>query len=155
MPQDTRPILSGPECLAVFAGDVAGVRLPGSNIPVPPTPPPDVDLWAWSESLELLTALAPTRLYLAHFGAIDDVAHHLQLLKTNLVKMGELSLEAVQSGQSNRWLSVKLRVALGIPPAPQDGYRPASLGETDAQGLERYWLKHHPELISATFRKRP
>lgn len=144
-----------PEGLAVFAGDVAGVRLPGSNIPVPPTPPPDVDLWAWSESLELLTALAPTRLYLAHFGPIDDVAHHLRMLKTNLVIMGALSLEAVQSGQSNRWLSVKLRVALGIPPAAQDGYRPASLSEADAQGLERYWLKHHPELIPAKFRKQP
>jgi glyoxylase-like metal-dependent hydrolase (beta-lactamase superfamily II) len=135
--------------LAVFAGDLAGVRLPGSNIPIPPTPPPEVDLWAWSESLELLTALEPSRLYLTHFGPIDDVRDHLQRLKTNLIKVGALSLESVQSGQSNRWLSVKLRAALGITPAKAGSWSVGSMGEADAQGLERYWFKHHPELIPA------
>ena len=136
--------------LAVFAGDLAGVRLPGSNIPIPPTPPPEVDLWAWSESLELLRALGPSRLYLTHFGPIDDVHEHLTRLKTNLIKVGALSLEAVQSGQSNRWLSVKLRAALGITPAKAGSWSVGSMGEADAQGLERYWFKHHPELIPAT-----
>ena len=138
-----------PDGLAVFAGDLAGVRLPGSNIPIPPTPPPEVDLWAWSESLELLTALEPSRLYLTHFGPIDDVREHLTRLKTNLIKVGALSLEAVQSGQSNRWLSVKLRAALGIAPAKAGSWSVGSMGEADAQGLERYWFKHHPELIPA------
>ena len=142
-----------PEGLAVFAGDLAGVRLPGSNIPVPPTPPPEVDLRAWNESLELLTALAANRLYLTHFGPIDDVGEHLSRLKTNLEKMAMLSLEAVQSGQSNRWLSVKLRAALGVSPA-QGIWSVGSMSETDAQGLVRYWLKHHPELIPEQF-KRP
>jgi glyoxylase-like metal-dependent hydrolase (beta-lactamase superfamily II) len=141
--------------LAVFAGDLAGVRLPGSNIPIPPTPPPEVDLWAWSESLELLTDLNPSRLYLTHFGPIDDVREHLARLKTNLIKVGALSLEAVQSGQSNRWLSVKLRAALGITPAKAGSWSVGSMSEADAQGLERYWFKHHPELIPAKFRTRP
>jgi glyoxylase-like metal-dependent hydrolase (beta-lactamase superfamily II) len=141
--------------LAVFAGDLAGVRLPGSNIPIPPTPPPEVDLWAWSESLELLTSLEPSRLYLTHFGPIDDVRDHLTRLKTNLIKVGALSLEAVQSGQSNRWLSVKLRAALGITPAKAGSWSVGSMGEADAQGLERYWFKYHPELIPAKFRKQP
>jgi glyoxylase-like metal-dependent hydrolase (beta-lactamase superfamily II) len=135
--------------LAVFAGDLAGVRLPGSNIPIPPTPPPEVDLQAWSESLELLTALEPNRLYLTHFGPIDDVRDHLQRLKSNLITVGTLSLEAVQSGQSNRWLSVKLRAALGVTPAKTGSWSVGSMGEADAQGLERYWFKHHPELIPA------
>jgi glyoxylase-like metal-dependent hydrolase (beta-lactamase superfamily II) len=138
--------------LVVFAGDLAGVRLPGSRIPIPPTPPPEVDLWAWSESLELLTALNPSRLYLTHFGPIDDVREHLQRLKANLIKVGALSLEAVQSGQSNRWLSVKLRAALGITPAKAGSWSVGSMSEADAQGLERYWFKHHPELIPAKFR---
>jgi glyoxylase-like metal-dependent hydrolase (beta-lactamase superfamily II) len=150
-----------PEGLAVFAGDLAGVRLPGSKIPIPPTPPPEVDLWAWSESLELLRALEPSRLYLTHFGPIDDVREHLTGLKTNLIKVGALSLEAVQSGQSNRWLSVKLRAALGIAPAKAGSWSVGSMGEADAQGLERFWVKHHPELIPAAVslqvrsRKRP
>jgi glyoxylase-like metal-dependent hydrolase (beta-lactamase superfamily II) len=143
-----------PDGLAVFAGDVAGVRLPGSNIPIPPTPPPEVDLWAWSESLDLLMALEPSRLYLAHFGPVDDVREHLQRLKANLIKVSALSLEAVQSGQSNRWLSAQLRAALGITPAKAGSWSVGSMGEADAQGLKRYWFKHHPELIPAKFRTR-
>jgi glyoxylase-like metal-dependent hydrolase (beta-lactamase superfamily II) len=141
-----------PDGLAVFCGDLAGVHLPGSRTTVPPTPPPEVDLWAWSESLELLSALAADRLYLTHYGAIDDVAEHLRRLKSNLVKVGSLSLEAVQSGQSNRWLSLKLRAALGITPAKADTWSVGSMGEADAQGLERYWRKQHPELIPTKFK---
>jgi glyoxylase-like metal-dependent hydrolase (beta-lactamase superfamily II) len=141
-----------PDGLAVFTGDLAGVRLPGSSNPIPPTPAPDVDLWAWSESLELLTALNPSRLYLAHYGAIDDVPQHLTRLKSNLVKLGSLSLEAVQSGQSNRWLSLKLRAALGVSPAKDGAWTVGSLSEADADGLCRYWRKHHPELIPSQYR---
>jgi glyoxylase-like metal-dependent hydrolase (beta-lactamase superfamily II) len=141
-----------PDGLAVFTGDLAGVRLPGSSNPIPPTPAPDVDLWAWSESLEVLTALKPDRLYLAHYGAIDDVPQHLQRLKSNLVKLGALSLEAVQAGQSNRWLSLKLRAALGVLPARDGAWTVGSMSEADADGLSRYWRKHHPELIPSKYR---
>jgi glyoxylase-like metal-dependent hydrolase (beta-lactamase superfamily II) len=141
-----------PDGLAVFTGDLAGVRLPGSSNPIPPTPAPDVDLWAWSESLELLTALNANRLYLAHYGTIDDVRQHLTRLKSNLVKLGALSLEAVQSGQSNRWLSLKLRAALGVSPAKDGAWTVGSMSETDADGLSRYWRKHHPELIPSKYR---
>jgi glyoxylase-like metal-dependent hydrolase (beta-lactamase superfamily II) len=61
----------------VFTGDAAGVRLPESSYVCPPTPPPDIDLERWQESLMRLRGLRPRRLYLTHFGPVDDTDWHL------------------------------------------------------------------------------
>ena len=45
-----------------FVGDVAAVRIPGTDLIVPPTPPPDIDIEAWEDSIEdrrRLAARAP------------------------------------------------------------------------------------------------
>lgn len=73
-----------PEAGVVFTGDVAGVRLPGSAYVRPPTPPPDVDLVLWRESVGRIRALAPRRLYLTHFGGFDDPGPHLDGLLARL-----------------------------------------------------------------------
>ena len=57
-----------------FVGDVAACRIPPSDLIVPPTPPPDIDIEAWDESIETVEGLAPERLALTHFGAIEDPA---------------------------------------------------------------------------------
>jgi glyoxylase-like metal-dependent hydrolase (beta-lactamase superfamily II) len=44
----------------IFAGDVAGVRIPPEGHVLAPTPPPDIDLDAWHASLDLLDGWAPT-----------------------------------------------------------------------------------------------
>lgn len=64
--------LHEPESGALFTGDVAGVRLQGSAYVRPPTPPPDVDLVRWRESVARMRTLQPRRLYLTHFGGFDD-----------------------------------------------------------------------------------
>jgi glyoxylase-like metal-dependent hydrolase (beta-lactamase superfamily II) len=68
----------------VYTGDVGGVRLAGAPHVRPPTPPPDIDLDAWRTSIARLRALAPRRLLLTHFGAVDDVAWHLDDLTARL-----------------------------------------------------------------------
>jgi glyoxylase-like metal-dependent hydrolase (beta-lactamase superfamily II) len=68
----------------IFAGDVAGVRIPPAAEVWPPTPPPDIDPVAWHASVARLRAAAPTRLLLAHFGAVDDIAPHLDQLEARL-----------------------------------------------------------------------
>ena len=55
-----------------FVGDVAGVTIPGSDLVLAPTPPPDIDLAAWERSLQVLEGWAPTRLALTHFGPVED-----------------------------------------------------------------------------------
>src|SRR5256884_3359657 len=56
----------------LFAGDAAGVRLQGINYVRPPAPPPDLDLEAWSASIDKLKKLRPDILYLAHCGPADN-----------------------------------------------------------------------------------
>jgi len=60
-----------------FVGDTAGERLAPSTFVMPVTPPPDIDLDAWNETTAMLKRLAPTRLFLTHFGEQSDVERHL------------------------------------------------------------------------------
>ena len=76
--------LHEPAAGAVFTGDVAGVRLPGSTHVRPPTPPPDVDLDLWRGSVGRIRALGPRRLYLTHFAGFDDPGPHLDELLARL-----------------------------------------------------------------------
>ena len=73
-----------PESGALFAGDVAGVRLPGQSYVKPPTPPPEIDIEAWKGSIEAIRKLAPKSLYPTHFGSYEDVERHLSELEQRL-----------------------------------------------------------------------
>jgi glyoxylase-like metal-dependent hydrolase (beta-lactamase superfamily II) len=73
-----------PESGALFAGDVAGVRLPGQSYVKPPTPPPEIDVEAWKGSIEAIRKLAPKSLYPTHFGSYEDVERHLSELEQRL-----------------------------------------------------------------------
>jgi glyoxylase-like metal-dependent hydrolase (beta-lactamase superfamily II) len=69
---------------ALFTGDVAGIRINGRPYVYPPTPPPDLDLGLWRQSLARLRALRPRRLYLTHFGPADDPDWHVDDLLCRL-----------------------------------------------------------------------
>ena len=60
----------------IFTCDVAGVKINDGPV-VPPCPPPDIHIENWKRSIEKLVALNPTRLYLAHFGAVNHPKEHL------------------------------------------------------------------------------
>ncbi|MDT7582299.1 MAG: hypothetical protein QOK35_3605, partial [Pseudonocardiales bacterium] len=64
-----------------FVGDVAAVKIPGVDLIVPPTPPPDIDVEAWEDSIGTIESWQPKRLALTHFGVIDDPLPHLALVK--------------------------------------------------------------------------
>jgi glyoxylase-like metal-dependent hydrolase (beta-lactamase superfamily II) len=67
-----------------FTGDVAGIRIPPSQDVLPPTPPPDIDIARWHDSVQKLRELAPGRMLLTHFGVVNDVQEHLDLLDRRL-----------------------------------------------------------------------
>jgi glyoxylase-like metal-dependent hydrolase (beta-lactamase superfamily II) len=76
-----------------FVGDVAAVRIPGVDLIVPPTPPPDIEIEAWTDSIDLVEGWAPERLALTHFGSIDDPAPHLAIVRERLREEAQLARE--------------------------------------------------------------
>jgi glyoxylase-like metal-dependent hydrolase (beta-lactamase superfamily II) len=75
----------------VFPGDTCGVRLPAADLLLPPTPPPDIDLDAWSGSLDQIEAWEPGRVAITHFGDYGDVAEHLDRMRAALRHWSELA----------------------------------------------------------------
>src|SRR5581483_3835610 len=50
-----------------YVGDVGGVRISPPSLTIPPTPPPDIDVEAWHDSIERVRAWRPARLAMTHF----------------------------------------------------------------------------------------
>jgi glyoxylase-like metal-dependent hydrolase (beta-lactamase superfamily II) len=67
-----------------YVGDVAGVRIPPSDLVLAPTPPPDIDVAAWERSIETVLAWEPLRLVLTHFGTAHDPATQLEACRRAL-----------------------------------------------------------------------
>jgi glyoxylase-like metal-dependent hydrolase (beta-lactamase superfamily II) len=73
-----------PDSGALFAGDVAGVRMPGQSYVRPPTPPPEIDVEAWIRSINHIREIEPASLWPTHFGSYEDVGRHLGELEQRL-----------------------------------------------------------------------
>ena len=73
-----------PESRTLFAGDAAGIRLPGSSHVRPPSSPPDFDPQAWATSIALIRRLELRNLAPTHFGTFEDVDRHLDELERRL-----------------------------------------------------------------------
>ncbi len=137
-----------PASASVFTGDVAGIRLPGVKIAVPPTPPPDLDLDAWSASIDRLLGLGARTLYLTHFGAAHDVSAHLDNLRARLFAWHDLVLDAFRRGLDTPQVALLLEQhanrelsASGLGPGLSDRYRLVSGYEMNVAGFVRYFRK--------------
>lgn len=64
-----------------FMGDLAGIRVPESDLLLMPTPPPEFEPQAWVASLRAVLQAAPTHLWLTHGGL---VATHPQACRSFL-----------------------------------------------------------------------
>jgi glyoxylase-like metal-dependent hydrolase (beta-lactamase superfamily II) len=138
----------------LFAGDVAGVRLPGVDYVRPPTPPPDLDLEAWSNSISLIRNLRPDILYIGHFGSVKDIGQHFGRLREKLQSWGDLVLDAMRNGKDEAEIITMLiektqpelqRVARD--PHALQRYEIAANYSMTVQGYMRYWQKKHPERL--------
>jgi glyoxylase-like metal-dependent hydrolase (beta-lactamase superfamily II) len=130
----------------LFAGDVAGVRLPGVDYVRPPTPPPDLDLEAWSDSIRLVKSLRPDVLYIGHFGAVRNVSQHFGRLEEKLYAWGDFVLKAMREGKSEDEIITmliehtkpELLKAAGDPHV-LERYEIATNYPMTVQGYMRYW----------------
>jgi len=129
----------------LFAGDIAGVRMPNTTYVRPPTPPPELDLEAWQASLARLRTMPIQQLALTHFGVFNDVSRHLDELEQRLLNWGQFTRQLVEQGQSDDQVTAALQEygnaemqAQGVNPASYDlgaGYQLIALG------YARYWRK--------------
>ena len=123
--------------MTAFTGDVAGMRI-GEGPVLPPTPPPDIDLPAWRDSLEAIDAWEPSMLALTHFGTYENVDDHLGALRSNLEMVGRWGAELDPDGfadEMDRWL----RAESGDEAA--DAYAQVMPADACYAGLERARLK--------------
>jgi glyoxylase-like metal-dependent hydrolase (beta-lactamase superfamily II) len=130
-----------------FVGDVAGVSIPPAHLIVPPTPPPDIDLEAWEESVEKVLAWHPEALFLTHFGLKSNPAIHLQELMERLRLWARLVKDLMASEpnpdvrRARFARQVDLELRRTASPAEVIRYGLAVAADQSYNGLERYWTK--------------
>ncbi|MDQ3525147.1 MAG: MBL fold metallo-hydrolase [Chloroflexota bacterium] len=93
---------------SLFSGDVGGVRMQGTGVPIPPMPPPDIDIHAWRTSIDLMIGIEPERLLLSHFGAFTDIETHLATLRENIDRMMETGRTVLIPDGSDDALTVEM-----------------------------------------------
>jgi glyoxylase-like metal-dependent hydrolase (beta-lactamase superfamily II) len=132
-----------------WAGDTAGLRFtPQVVFTIPPTPPPDIDLDAWRESIAKLRAWWPQTVFITHFGPYTGVPEHLDHLEKSLTDFGAMAKRALESDLSDEAkyqrfkADVENYVRLGgvtdADVAPLEHVGPL---EFNWRGLARYWKK--------------
>ena len=85
-----------------FVGDMAGVRIPPWDLTLAPTPPPDIDVDAWEQSLDTIAAWEPAGLALTHFGTAEDVPAQLDAVRESLRWQADLAAENDQEALHGR-----------------------------------------------------
>ena len=121
-----------------FVGDVGGVRITPDAPAIPPTPPPDIDLEAWHQSLDTIAAWRPERLAYTHFGSSVDVEGQLNDMHRRLDTWADLArthpfddyvqavrAELVEASSDDTMAAYMLAVPL----------------DQSFAGLRRYWEK--------------
>src|SRR5207237_10071717 len=102
-------------------------------------PPPDVDLEAWSRSLDALEARRPARLRLPHFGTIVQPDEHLALMRERLAVWAQ----RVGGGATvdEFVAAAEQELAGGADGETAASYRQAAPFWQSHAGLARYWAK--------------
>ncbi len=130
-----------------FVGDTAGVQIVPDGEILPPTPPPDVDLEAWHDSLGRIERWHPNTIFLTHFGPAAPVGAHLSALRDRLQAAGRLVRASLarQGTDEEReaWFVEECRRALRqrMGPVAAREYEVAGRFDLSWRGLARYWRK--------------
>ncbi|MFN2617222.1 MAG: MBL fold metallo-hydrolase [Thermoleophilaceae bacterium] len=121
-----------------FVGDTAGVRIPPFEHTLAPTPPPDIDVESWLDSLHVIASWNPHSLQLTHFGPAPNVEDQLHRVRTSLVENADVARRCDEE-QFVRRLD-----ADATDRTDQEGAQrlfQAAPPEQLYLGLDRYWRK--------------
>jgi glyoxylase-like metal-dependent hydrolase (beta-lactamase superfamily II) len=122
-----------------FVGDVAAVAIPGVNLVVPPTPPPDINVETWEESIGIVEGWQPKRLALTHFGAVEEPEPHLATVRERLREEAQLARELSEEDYEIRHRELVASRADDEEAAAE--LLQAVPPEYQWRGLDRYWSK--------------
>jgi glyoxylase-like metal-dependent hydrolase (beta-lactamase superfamily II) len=81
-----------------FVGDTAGICVEGHPLVLPATPPPDIDMELWKDSLNAIEQLKPERLFLTHFGFSNRPFEHLANFRARLQLWGDIAAKILAAG---------------------------------------------------------
>jgi glyoxylase-like metal-dependent hydrolase (beta-lactamase superfamily II) len=129
-----------------YVGDTGGIRVVGDYV-IAPTPPPDIDIEVWQESLDLIDAWQPVSLFLTHFGPVAPARAHLAQFRTVLTEQANAVRDALQAGGSEeekiRRFVDHMRAAArkALPEREAKATELAAPFDQLWQGLARYWQK--------------
>ena len=130
-----------------FTGDTTGLRLPGFDVVAPLTPPPDIDLDAWHNSLVEIEQRNPSSLFITHFGPFANVREHLQKTREGLRRWSERASGILRRG-GNEEEQLASFVELGekeysrqLSAEAAARYAGGANAKLSWYGLSRYWRK--------------
>ena len=129
-----------------YVGDTAGVQVSGNYL-IAPTPPPDIDIEAWQQSLNTIDAWQPVSLFLTHFGPVSPARAHLARFRTTVAAAAETARQMIETGGSDEELARKFAERMrqeARKVLPEHEARAAELAapfDQLWQGLARYWQK--------------
>jgi glyoxylase-like metal-dependent hydrolase (beta-lactamase superfamily II) len=124
-----------------YVGDTAGVRIPPYEHTIAPTPPPDIDVEAWLDSLHTIASWNPKTLGLTHFGQVTEVADHLHRMRAALVEQADRARER----DEERFIALLEQELHEVTDrATVEVFEQAAPPTQLYMGLERYWRKKAP-----------
>lgn len=130
-----------------WVGDTAGLRFGGTLFALPPTPPPDFDLDAWTDSVAKIRAWRPETLFVTHFGPHRGAAGHLDRFEMSLRDMAEMARRSLEGDEPDEARYERFRSELEqyirrfVPESEAGPYECVAPVEFSWRGLARYWRK--------------
>jgi glyoxylase-like metal-dependent hydrolase (beta-lactamase superfamily II) len=132
---------------AMFTGDSGGIRIENERI-IPPTPPPDVNIEEWINSIEKMMDTKADLIYPTHFGEFKNAAEHFSQLRDNLLMftdwVGKRLKEGKGEDEITREYDALVRRMLLESGASEETVKAYELADPfwmNVLGLVRYWRK--------------
>jgi len=131
----------------LFAGDIAGICIEGGPV-LPPTPPPEINVELWEESIRKIRHLKPEALYPTHFGKSENVEDHLKELEERLLQNTDWIGQRLKQGQTEEEMIpdfedmfMSILEEAGLSDEMIKSYELADPFYMNVGGLIRYWKK--------------
>jgi len=131
----------------LFCGDVAGVKIK-SGLVVPPCPPPDINIEAWLKSTRLIKTKRFSKLYLTHFGEVQNPKEHLVELEGRLKNYKLWMQHQLENNNTHGVIQKNFESFIAAQMKAHDvkgtklkQYELANPAWMSVVGLELYWAK--------------